>query len=313
MCALPPVGGQSLHDLYRRPCLRYSELMLFRDRSDGTRISKIHPMNAVMPYLMRRRNGSAVYYEKKLDVERALKYIRARTAEGATPDKYSLFGILVAAAARTLAEKPGLNRFVSGGGLYQRNHIAISFIVKKKLEEQAPESYAKVFFEPGDTLDTALSRIQAAIAEARDATEAPSARTVAFLHSIPGGKYIFTWLFRVMDRLNLAPSGLIRNDPLYASIFFANLGSLGLEAPFHHLYEWGTASMFATIGRLEQEEARGPEGSRVRHHSLSLKLTLDERISQGMYLAGAASLFARLIENPELMETPPPARTGQAG
>ena len=36
------------------------------------------------------------------------------------------------------------------------------------------------------------------------------------------------WLMRWLDSVNLLPSALTRNDPLYASLFVANLGSIGL-------------------------------------------------------------------------------------
>ena len=44
-----------------------------------------------------------------------------------------------------------------------------------------------------------------------------------------------------------------KRDPLYASAFVANMGSLGLDAPFHHLYEYGGISIFAGFGGVKNE------------------------------------------------------------
>ena len=44
-------------------------------------------------------------------------------------------------------------------------------------------------------------------------------------------------LERVGDAFGVLPRSYIDNDPLFASAFVANLGSLGLDAAYHHLYE----------------------------------------------------------------------------
>lgn len=42
---------------------------------------------------------------------------------------------------------------------------------------------------------------------------------------------------------------------MYASVFFANLGSLGLDAVYHHMYEWGNAPFFIVVGKRKKEPA----------------------------------------------------------
>jgi hypothetical protein len=79
------------------------------------------------------------------------------------------------------------------------------------------------------------------------------------------------------------------------------LGSLGLDTPYHHLYEWGNASLFIVMGKLQQEEGR-PSRSGPGRHFVNFKVTLDERIADGLYFARAASIFSRLMAKPELLE-----------
>ncbi len=38
-----------------------------------------------------------------------------------------------------------------------------------------------------------------------------------------------------VDWLGLLPAFMTRNDPLYSSAYVINLGSVGLEAAYHHL------------------------------------------------------------------------------
>lgn len=284
--------------------------MLFYDRPDGKKIKQPHALNALMPYMMRGRNESAVYYEKDIDMENALRYIRQknsalRSSESSkTEYRYSLFGFVLAAAVRTVSLRPELNRFIHKRGLYQRNHIAISFIVKQKMTEESPEANAKVFFDPTDTLDSVTEKINAAIRHAREYGEGGDGEKIAKLaHSIPGGKALIMALYRFLDRFNIAPWALIKTDPLYSTAYFANLGSIGLDTPYHHLYEWGNASIFVVLGKLFQKESRIGSSS-AHHHYINFKVTIDERISDGLYFARSAALFARFFSHPELLELP---------
>ena len=57
---------------------------------------------------------------------------------------------------------------------------------------------------------------------------------------------------RLLDSLDLLPASLIDGDPLYANIFLANMGSIGMPAVWHHLYEYGTIPLFGAVGRVHK-------------------------------------------------------------
>jgi hypothetical protein len=284
--------------------------MLFIDRPDGVRLRQKHPLNALMPYMMRGRNESAVYYQKELDVENVLRLVRTKNAamkareSGEEQDRYSLFSVAMAAVVRTLAIRPELNRFIHGRALYQRKDIVISFIVKQRMAEEAPEGSARIRFAPEDDLEAVTQKVNNAIAHIREVGEGGEGERIARVaHSIPGAKALVMGLYRLFDRFNLAPKALLEADPLFATCYFANLGSIGLDTPFHHLYEWGNASFFVVMGKLMQKEShRGAAGA--RRHFIDFKVTLDERISDGLYFARSASVFYRLLDKPELLEMP---------
>ncbi len=257
-----------------------------------------------MPYVMRGRNESAVYFATDIDVENALRYVKAKNAE-LGENRYSLFGLFLAAAVRTMVLKPHLNRFIHRRGVYQRKRLSFSFIVKKRMTEDAAEANAKIYFERGDTIDVVMGRFNTAVEKARGEELPPASRTIRTLQGVPGGKAAFTALFRLLDRFNLAPSGLIDDDPLFTSAFFANLGSIGLETPYHHLYEWGTASLFIVLGRMFMKEAPRHGGAAGAKHYITFKATVDERIADGMYFAHSLALFSRFLLHPELLEGPP--------
>lgn len=278
--------------------------MLFRDRCDGRRVTGQLALNALMPYMMKGRNQSAVYYEKEINIENALAYLKKLKLTKATKeeqDRYTLFGIIITAALKTIALYPRLNRYIHRNAMYTRKFLAFSFIVKQHFDEDAPEVNAKLFLDPEDRFENVSDKINAAIADARERGEGDGERFANIFHKIPGGKALLIGIYRLLDYINLAPWGLVKMDPFYSSLYIANLGSLGLNAPYHHLYEWGTTSIFLVIGKMFSKELwRG--GTRVRQRYIDFRVTLDERIADGYIFAEAASAFYRLISNPELLE-----------
>ena len=280
--------------------------MLFRDRTDGKRL-RLPAFNAILPYLMKGRNASSVYFGKDIEVENAMRYVHRKNAESGS-NRFSLFGVILAAAARTFFEKPDLNRFLKGKAMYSHRETSFSFVVKKRLSEDAAESIAKVRFEATDTVFEMLDRINGAIEFAKSDKKGRDDLEIEIAHRIPFGKAIITGAFRLLDALNIAPASMLRADPLYTSAFFANLGSIGLDAPFHHLYEWGSASIFVVLGRTFQKDVRLGDGSTVRRTHIGLRATVDERISEGIYFAHAAALFQRYVMKPELLEGQPKAQ-----
>lgn len=283
--------------------------MLFYDRSDGRRVRSLRAFNAILPYVVRNRNEASVLFSRDIEVEAAMAYVRRKNAEapsggGGEGERYSLFGLIIAAALRTIALKPRLNRFVHRRGVYQRRGISVSFIVKKTLAEASVEGNAKISFGPGDDMAKVAEKINAGIEAARSGSPGPDDREFGLAHRLPFGKAAFTLIFRLLDRFNIAPAGMLKADPLFTSVYIANLGSIGLDAPYHHLYEWGTASIFMVVGRIFQKEGRrGAHGPELRHY-VNIKFTVDERIAEGLYFAHAAALFQRLVARPEGLESP---------
>ena len=83
------------------------------------------------------------------------------------------------------------------------------------------------------------------------------------------------------------------------------MGSLGIPAIYHHLYDFGTLPVFISYGNVFTADAIKRDGTRERHHFITIKVVTDERICDGYYYASAFKLLRRYIENPEVLETPP--------
>jgi hypothetical protein len=103
---------------------------------------------------------------------------------------------------------------------------------------------------------------------------------------------------RALDHLGVLPASLLRGDPLFASLFVANLGSLGLDAGFHHLYEYGNIPIFLMLGRVSSQPVAQGEQVVVRP-VVKLRYTFDERIEDGFAAARALGTLQGYLEAPE--------------
>ena len=83
----------------------------------------------------------------------------------------------------------------------------------------------------------------------------------------------------------------------HASVFVANLGSVGLDAAWHHLYEYGNCPIFATLGRIQKLPiVVGDEV--VARRAVRIRYTYDERIEDGLYAGRALMKLQERIEDP---------------
>ena len=74
----------------------------------------------------------------------------------------------------------------------------------------------------------------------------------------------------------------------------ANLGSVGHDAGFHHLWEYGTCSMFGVLGKIKTSA----DGRRF----VTMCWTYDERIEDGLYSYLAIAGIKERVENPGQLE-----------
>jgi 2-oxoacid dehydrogenases acyltransferase (catalytic domain) len=275
-------------------------------RYDGNLIRGLPSFRIINPFVMRGRNESAIYFSQTIPVESARGYLKQINRHRENGERFSLFHILLAAAVRTITLRPQLNRFVSGQRIYQRNRIQVSFMVKKEMTDEGLETNAKITFSPGDTLEDIRRKTTIEVVDARDPEGNVSDAEVDFFARMP--RFLVNGvvkIFRFLDYFGIAPKGMLAIDPLYTSLYVANIGSLGLDAAYHHLYEWGNASVFMVIGRMRRGLMLDEDNQPSTRLVIDLKFTLDDRISEGIYAAKSLRLFKEFVENPSLLEEPP--------
>jgi hypothetical protein len=260
-------------------------------RSDAVRVEGLSGNRRIMPFLMRGKNESAVWFEQVVDLERTLPWLAAR------PDAH-LFHLLLAAIAKTLHEHPRLNRYVAGRRLYQREHVDVAFAMKPRLDHRAGLSVLRLRFREGEPFDALVARIRARVEKGRGGARSRSDREADLLTRVPAPLLeAGIRLFRALDALGLAPASMVDPDPMHASVFVANLGSVGLDAAWHHLYEYGTCPIFVTLGRVQKLPLVVDDRVEARR-AVRLRYTYDERIEDGLYAAKALERLKARLEDP---------------
>ena len=84
------------------------------------------------------------------------------------------------------------------------------------------------------------------------------------------------------------------------------MGSIGLEGQLnHHMFEWGNASWFIVVNKIRKVPVVNEEGNIEARTVTDIGITIDERISEGMYYIRALKCFKNYVENPETMEKVP--------
>ncbi len=273
--------------------------MFVLPRPDADLVPGVHPVRRIMPFLMPTRTESFVLCKQQIDARPALDFLD-HFNEGRPDDRQAtLFHLVLRALARVFDERPRLNRFVAGGRLYQRRGIWISMSAKQSMAENAPIFTCKRCFDPSESLEGMVDGIYESLAGGRAGRESATDKEVKWLLRLPPS--LLGWLMRMARRLNhwnLVPASMIATDPMFASVFVANLGSVGIDACYHHNYEYGTIPIFVVIGRLHRAPVVvGQDKIEVRE-VFELKYTYDERIEDGFYCARGLERLKYLLEHP---------------
>jgi hypothetical protein len=267
---------------------------LFR-RHDGDLIRGERPMRQIMPYLMPGRNESIVLNDSTFRIEKTRAWLKAynRTHE----QHATLFHVLAYAVSQALHARPELNRFVAGGRLYQRRGVQISFVVKKELKDDGRSTTVKLEVPRGERFSDFAARLATTIREAQQ-TERSVDRETALIMRLPGPLVrTLVGVAKLLDHWNLFPQFMTAPDPMFASIVLANLGSVGISDAYHHLYEYGTVSIFGAVSApaympfIEGASVVARQGIRVRW-------SFDERIHDAFYSARSLGLVRDLLEEP---------------
>lgn len=270
-------------------------------RADGKRVRKADPMYTVVPYIMDKRNDAMNMITVDVPVQPIQDYINQKRKEGI---KLNHMSVILAAYIRTVYEFPLLNNFIVNKKIYKHNDFKVAMVVLKNLATQE-ETMSKVKFELDDDIFEVNRKMTEYVEENSKTTSVNNTdKMIKFLVSLPGLLLVGVGLFKLLDRYGLLPKFIVDLSPFHSSLTLTNLASIRTNHIYHHIYNFGTTSVFIAMGK-NREVAKRKNGEIVFEKCMPLGVVMDERICSGIYFASAFRKLSTYLENPALLEEKP--------
>lgn len=273
---------------------------MFGYRTDGKKLKNVGPFFKIIPHIMTSRSDSQVFYFEDIALDALDDYISKKDTEGI---KISYMHIIYAALIRIIAEKPRLNRFVMNGRVYARNDIAISLAIKKAMAETIEETTIKIHYSGSENIFEIKDKLDNVIFENKELEKKNStdklAKTLSYVPNFLMKFFIST--LKYLDKYGMMPKALIEVSPFHTSAFLTNVGSLGIDAIYHHIYDFGTTGLFLAMGKKKKSFIFEDDVLK-QEKTISIGWVADERICDGFYYANSIKAFNRYMRKPELLE-----------
>ncbi len=265
---------------------------MFGRRSDGTLVRNLPKLRRFMPFVSPRRNESLFYYAHEIEVDTALAFLEQQNVGRPADQQVTLFHLYLRSVALGTEENPEINRFVAGGRIYQRDGVWLTFSAMRELQKGSVLITVKRDFPSGETLHGMVDRVLGSLVSRRGGEKTQADKEVDLALYLPS--FLIRGVMKLLNwgnALGVLPPSMITGDPLFTSLFVANMGSIGMETGHHHLWEYGTCSGFCVMGKIRTR----PDGTRY----VQCSYTWDERVADGMATSFALSAFKERVENPE--------------
>lgn len=268
-------------------------------RADGKRIKNADPMYTVGAYIMSKRVDSMNMITVDIPLDPIKKYIAKRREY-----KISHLALVISAYLRTAAEYPALNRFVVNKKIYARNEFAVGMVVLKP-DDDGHGTMSKMYFDYEDTIFDVQRKIDEFIEKNRQSGQTNSTDDIIKkLLKVPGLCNVGVGLFKFLDKHGILPKKIIDASPFHMSLGITNLASIRTNHIYHHTYEFGTTSVFISMGN-PRYVIKMKEEKPIFERCIPLGVVMDERICSGSYFAIAFRRVSEYLKNPELLEEAP--------
>ena len=273
---------------------------MFGYRPDGKKVKKVAPVFKIIPSIMLDRCDSQVFFKQDIPLKNLDEYINQKAEEGI---KLSYMSIIYAAIVRIIGERPQLNWFAMNGTLYERDKIYVSLAIKKSLTDEGEETNVKIPFNGTETIFEVKEKLDEVINENKKLeTENSTDKFVNFVNLIPN--FLVRWIVKFLgflDKYGLMPKAIIDLSPFHTSVYITNVGSLGIDSIYHHLYNFGTTSMFFAMGKKKKSYIYEDDEIQ-KEKCITIAFVGDERICDGYYYANSFKQLTRYLKKPALLE-----------
>ena len=267
-------------------------------RADGRRAKGLTAIEMAIPHIMPRRVDAQNFVTEYADEEIIRNYIRSVRREKGI--RMSRMAVIIAAYFAAAKKHPFVNRFVINRRIYDRNHFCVSFVMLKMRADGTPdETTVKIFLTEDDDVFSINEKINAMIEKnSQPEHNNNTDKFVNFMFSLPLLPDLLMGLVRLLDRLGLLPRFIIDLSPFHTSLFVTNLASINAPSIYHHVYEFGTTSVFVSVGKNSPNFLTGELNKKL----IPLKVVMDERICTGHDYTMFNKTFQQYMKNPETLD-----------
>ncbi len=271
-----------------------------KKRREAFHVKQTDPMFSLIMSIMPKRYDATNYAMVDIPCEGMDNFIKGQIAQ--TGRRYSYMHVVIAALVRGFAMRPYLNRFVMNARLYEHYGVTVAFTIKQTMVDDAEELIVKHTFCGHESIMEISDTLDKIIEESLAANYNPTKEKTVAVGGLPVplSKMVVAFL-KYLDRHNRMPRAFMDISPFHTSFFITNLKSLKMESINHHCYDFGTTSLFFSMGKEKLKPVVNEDKEIAISKIMQLGISSDERICDGHYLARSFHLFRRLIAHPEML------------
>ena len=282
------------------------------DRKDAKKVRNLDGLHNVMIDIKPERCDSDVYMNKEIDVTKLIKYVEKYKKEH-PDDKITYFHAFAMAFAKTIYNKPLLNRFVANRTFYDRNDVIIAFVAKIAFEEDSEEVMINIKVDKDDNIFTLRDKITKRVAKIRNSKKGEKKENTNNIVDEVGKlpkliRMIVTGTLKFLDKHGWLPESITKDNLYYSSVILSNLGNFKIGSIYHNIVNFGTSSIIATMGMIHKSKVIDKDGKEKIIDVCDFGVNMDERIADGYYFAKSIKVLEYILDNPELLEDRADAR-----
>lgn len=265
-------------------------------KKDKNITKEIPSFRKILNHITPNRNDAIVYFKQIIDVTELQKWLEEYHQK--TGVKLNFLHVYMTYAGLQLHKQYRLNRYVCGNRFYQRDGVTVSVSAKKKKENGGKIVLLKVPIYEDDTVEKTRERFLELLGEGRQKENIYQEKEMNFFTKVPPFVLKLCLKFlKFLDRYHLLPGKFVDPDPLYTSLIVANIGSVGLDASYHHLYDYGNCPFFAMVGKVN-DTVLVKDGVQQIRKIIEIKYSFDERVEDGLACAFGLEEVKKALENP---------------
>lgn len=282
------------------------------DRKDAKKVRNLDGLHNVMIDIKPERCDSDVYMNKEIDVTKLIKYVEKYKKEH-PDDKITYFHAFAMAFAKTIYNKPLLNRFIANRTFYDRNDVIIAFVAKIAFEEDSEEVMINIKVDKDDNIFTLRDKITKRVAKIRNSKKGEKKENTNNIVDVVGKlpkliRMIVTGALKFLDKHGWLPESITKDNLYYSSVILSNLGNFKIGSIYHNIVNFGTSSIIATMGMIHKSKVIDKDGKEKIIDVCDFGVNMDERIADGYYFAKSIKVLEYILDNPELLEDRADAR-----